>query len=608
MTRMNQTPVSPVDTARILAILDASQPEVSQREPRGADIAAFHNTDKFSTTNSKKKTSHFTMDAFNAKMNALNATFKLKSFKLRKMNDSSLKWKPLVETDAASVHPITTSPIQSPEAQPPAIVVHAVDYKTIAACSYVPPWAADAPEIHNGVPHSVSRNSGAPRVAQEVKRSPSEFVKEAAYVESKHSSNAEVATDKASSHTPREYFAQHFDASPEQFAAPEAPTGPGVSQFKARSRLSTPFVEEVPPPQEPKVPLNKRFSQAVSRITARWSYRRKLRREHRQEDRALKAVQNETKHKIKMEKRKLKLIEKEKQLDRLRSQYKAAVHQKNQQVQKHKQAAYQRKLDAEQAAQRRKLENLEYQMLQVKASRKAAAALKARLSANHKHSSSKQPTPKVSPQTSSKLSPKSSVFTYKESVSSSKTSVDGHAARLSQTPPKSSKAQTPAAPHQHLPLLLVNVCINEKIEDNPWNHGVGAEVRSMLGKERPVLNIVSKPKAPQPAPQNKTKTLTLSVQKLKSPFLKKASLVVDEAPQITKESLKESPKKSPQASAKSSLKPTSPKAVRKKTPFWFTEEYKKKRQEIAKRDEPPRFAPSQAEIDNAILSFARSRR
>lgn len=607
---MNQTTVSPVDTARALAVLKASQPAVSQREPRGADIAAFHNTDRISTTNSKKKTSHFTMDAFNAKMNAFNATFKLKSFKLRKMNDSSLKWKPLVETDAASVDPITTSPIQSPEAQPPAIVVHAVDYKTIAAYSYVTPWATNVPETPNGIPRSVSRNFGASSVTQEVKRSPSPAL-ETAYVETKLTSDAEVATDKASSHTPREYFVQHFDASPEQFAALEAPTGPGVSQFKARTRPSSTFVEEAPPPQEPKVPLNKRFSQAVSRITARWSYRRKLRREHRQEDRALKEVQKQTKHKIKMEKRKLKLLEKEKQLDRLRSQYNHAVHQKNQQALKNKQAAYQRKLDAEQAAQRRKLENLEYQMLQVKATRKAAAALKARLSADHKHSSS---THKDSPQTSSKLSPKSSVFTAKESVSSSKTSVDGPAARLSQTPPKSSKAPTPAAPHQHLPLLLVNGCINDKIEVNPWNHGVGAEVRSMLGKERPVLNIVSKPKAPQPAPQNKTKTLTLSatVQKLKSPFLKKASLVVDEAPQTTKESpksAKESLKKSPQASAKSSLKPTSPKAVRKKTPFWFTEEYKKKRQEIAKRDEPPRFAPSQAEIDNAILSFhARPRR
>lgn len=605
-------PPSPVSTARILAILDASKPEVSQREPRGADIAAFHNTDKFSTTTSKKKT-HFTMDAFQAKLNALNATFKLKSFKLRKMNDSSLHWKPSVEPDAPSVDSTTTSPVESPEAQPPAIVVRTVDYKTLAACSPMPQGPTDVPEIHNG-PQSQNLLGASP---QEANRNPpvSEYVEEASYAKSEHTLVAKVANDKASSHAPREYFAHHFDASPEQFAAPEAPTGPGISQFKPRSRLSTAFVEEVPPPQEPKVPLNKRFSQAVSRTTARWAYRRQLRREHREEDRALKAVQKQTKHKIKMEKRKLKLIEKEKQLDRLRSQYNDAVHQKNQQVQKHKQAAYQRKLDAEQAEQRRKLENLEYQMLQVKANRKAAAALKARLSADLKHSSSKKTTLKVSPQTS-KLSPKSSVFTCKESVSSSKTSVDGQAARLSQTPPKSSKAQTPAAPHQHLPLMLVNGCINDKIETNPWNHGVGAEVRNMLGKEKPVLNIVSKPKAPQPAPQNpKTRTVTLSatIQKLKSPFLKMASLVVDEAPQ--KESLKrspqaEAPKKSPQASAKSTLKPASPKpAPRKKTPFWFTEEYKKKRQEIAKKDKPPRFAPSQAEIDNAILSFhARSRR
>lgn len=567
-----------------------------------------------------------TTKAFEFKQGNLNATFNLKSFKLKRMSDGSLQWKPSSEESGAASSEELHNALSTGN-----VVAHpdlrSLEVYALVGCRPVPQWAADIPDIHKNIPDAEHQTLfQALRFAQQVKRSPAlaELVKEVAFTEFLNGvapSSKSLKADSDFAASPREFFSSYFAELSAEYVSGSVPAGSGVPAFRPRTALVHTFVLPASAPGElddcadkPKLGKGQRISLALNRLSSRWRCRAKLFREQWREDRTHREAEREAKRKIKVERRTLVLLEKQQQLAHLRSCRQEAAHQKAQEEYDLEQAAIQRDIDAKLAAQRRKLENLEHQVHLAKANRKVAAALKRSLTVGGKTKPTgttnidKAAKPeKVSPQISSKSSQNTSIFGPQKSLSTTGTSPD--------VPSESSHRLNKSAPVPHAPLMLVNGCLNHReIEENPWNIGVGAEVRSMLGKERPVLGLLSVPKQKSAAQMSKTpktgtiapgmssskctlKSLSLAKSLSKSfkvgdaplaPTLPSEPLFAAGTPEDSTTVLLKPGQKSPAAAQPSA--PVPPKRV--KTPFWKTEKYINFRKAFKKGE----FMPSTDEV------------
>lgn len=456
-----------------------------------------------------------TIVAYQRTQDAFNAPLIRRPFHLRKLSDVSLLWRPTSENsletqeldgnphasevpNGTSGAPLSTSETGEGVATHVAAVpdVRSLTLYSRVGNTTIPEWAFTIPELRLSIdPTKSMLLFDALRFAQLMKRGDKlvEIIKEIAFVEfvSCLDDSAAVA-DEEFQQASRDFFAANFDNLSKRVAAERAALAAEVGSLCEESitleHTQSAQDEELVEADASK--LNKssrcrRVANAFSRLSGRWRFQLRLLRERWREDRALKEVQSHFKRKIRVERKKLKLLEKEQELTRLRSEFLVAVHHSDQKDEDYKQAAHQRKLDAELAAQKRKLENLEYQYYAAKANSKVAAAMRhheaklKRICDSRPKAAKRRDVPKDSSQkTSHTLSKRSSLLVPKK-LQSAATSVAPSAPKSAH----SAVASTYQAP------LLVSGC-----EENPWNSGAEAEARSVLSKEEPA----DVPSCPEP--------------------------------------------------------------------------------------------------------------
>ncbi|PVH22069.1 hypothetical protein CXQ85_004738 [Candidozyma haemuli] len=440
-----------------------------------------------------------TTNALEFKQGNLSATFRLKSFRLQKSSDGSLSWRPSaevprespssrIELDKIAAAAFEERPVALPD-------LRSSETYASVGCSPVPKWAADIAELRKNIPDAENLTIfQALRFAQKAEKNPvlAELIKEVAYNEFINYDTENVKAlkaDGAFARSPRESFAGHFEELTAKYVSSSSPSSTGVPSFRPRAASVHTFVspsysdKAVDGQAQAKRSKRRRLSLALGRLSRRWSSRAKLFREHWREDRVHRDSAKETKRSIKVEKRNIALLDKEKQLLQLQSQVSKASHQKAQEEKDHQQAEYHRQLAAKQAAQRRKLELLENKAVAAEAGRKVAAALKRNkvLLDNEVNSQFE----KVSPQTSSKTS------SSKRSKKSTSTSMTTPTVSPSVSRPGNSSSKV--SPKQGLAGKDPNGYLDDReMEENPWNIGGDVELRSVIAKERPLLGI--KPK------------------------------------------------------------------------------------------------------------------
>lgn len=459
-----------------------------------------------------------TIIAFQRAQDTFNEPLIRRPFHLRKLSDVSLLWRPTSETPLATQEfagiphasdaPYSTSvapPNTSGAGERVSTHVAAVpDVRSMTLYAQVgnttiPEWAFTIPELRLSTDLTESTLLfDALRFAQLVKRGGKlvEIIKEIAFVEFVSHLDDSAAGDEEFQKAPRDFFATHFDILSKTLAAESAALAAeggscakGITLDNTQSAQEEELTEDESSADKTEKPSRcRRMACASSRLSGRWRFQLRLFREHWRKNRALREARSQIKRKIRLEKRKLKLLEKQQELDRLRSEFLVALHRNDQKAQDHNQAAHKRKLDAELAAQKRKLKDLEYQYHVSKANSKVAAAIRhheaklrrlceARSKAAKRddvHKSSSQRTSHNSSKRSSLLAPPS-----QESIATS----------LAVLAPNSSHSVV--AHIQQAPLLRENGCNTRDIEKKLWLSEVDAEICSMLRKIRPVLQISS---------------------------------------------------------------------------------------------------------------------
>lgn len=456
-----------------------------------------------------------TIVAYQRTQDAFNAPLIRRPFHLRKLSDVSLLWRPTSENSlktqeldgnphASEVpHGTFEAPINIYiTGEGVATHVAAVpDVRSLTLYSRVgnttiPEWAFTIPELRLSIdPTKSMLLFDALRFAQLMKRGDKlvEIIKEIAFVEFvSYLDDSAAVADEEFQEAPRDFFAANFDNLSKRVAAERAALAAEVGSLCEESitleHTQSAQDEELVEADASKLNKSSRCSRvanAFSRLSGRWRFQLRLLRERWREDRALKEVQSHFKRKIRVERKKLKLLEKEQELTRLRSEFLVAVHRSDQKDEDYKQAAHQRKLDAELAAQKRKLENLEYQYYAAKANSKVAAAMRhheaklKRICDTRQKAAKRRDVPKDSSQKTSHNSSKRSSLLVPKKLQSAATSVA----------PSAPKSAHSAVASTHQAPLLVSGC-----EENPWNSGAEAETRSVLSKEEPA----DVPSCPEP--------------------------------------------------------------------------------------------------------------
>lgn len=308
-----------------------------------------------------------------------------------------------------------------------------------------------------------------------------------------------------------------------------------------------------------------RLADAIDRASQRWRSRHELYKQYRRENKEYRAMKSEAKRKIAVEKRHLRLLEKQQLLAQLQFRVLEASDINAQAKKNHHKALLQRKIDAEVAALRRRLEGLQNHVRLAEENRKVAIAIKLSLEAKEavvgkrsRKAGGLTECDGVSPQASSTHSQFSSLMDGSQSTS--KSSCYG--------PDRASNGQS----EKKAPFMLINACINpEELEVNQWNLGVGAEIREMLAKERPVLGFKPVAKPPKAAdPPKSSPSDAVAVDTKTETGANPPSATVPDKNEADSLLLVADAAKNPSDPEKSDI-PKPPR--RMKTPFWEQEWY-----------------------------------
>ncbi|PSK34740.1 hypothetical protein C7M61_004934 [Candidozyma pseudohaemuli] len=230
----------------------------------------------------------------------------------------------------------------------------------------------------------------------------------------------------------------------------------------------------------------RRIAAAISRVSHRWSARAKVFREHWRENRELRESKSKIKREIKLEKRNIKMLEREKQLADLDARLLEVSHNWKQEHKDHKQAELQRQIAAKQASNRRKLEMLEYQAVVAKANRKVAKKYKQAQAAKEAEDAKYAAYLKAMKHKAKKVAQTSKGHKAGCKAKAPKPSQKPSPKKASQKSPKPSPVVPSPEPQ---PYQVLNA---REMEANPWHLTGDSELREAIARERPVLGV--KPK------------------------------------------------------------------------------------------------------------------
>lgn len=412
-----------------------------------------------------------------------------KSSPTKPVSHNTSPTKPYVEP----LHPPYIEDTPEPSLHSPEVCVQ-------VGCRKVPGYAASIPEIRKNIPDVEKLTLfQALRFAQTTEKLPilKELVKQVAtteYVNTPRIQSLRVDALLAESH--KESFVQRFlelaETNAGDYVEPAISSHPvsDAPAFRPRDATVT-FLAPCHNNHNDDVEVEKkdsrcrRIASAIGRISHRWSARAKVFREHWRENRELRETKSKIKREIKLEKRNIKMLEREKQLADLEARLLEVSHKRKQEHKDHKQAELQRQIAAKQASNRRKLEMLEYQAVVAKANRKVARKYKqaeaAKEAEDAKYAAylkAMKPKPQPQPQ-SKKVSPQTS--------KGHKPGCKVHKAKATKPPQKSTpKKPSPVEPQPYQGLNA------REIEANPWHLTGDSELREAIARERPVLGV--KPK------------------------------------------------------------------------------------------------------------------
>lgn len=240
----------------------------------------------------------------------------------------------------------------------------------------------------------------------------------------------------------------------------------GAAAFGVRAALVHPSIRPASTGSNEECKLKKkncclRFGAAICRFSHRCSARAQLFRDYWSERRELRESRRRVRRDIKVKKRSIALLEKEKCLADLKARVLEVSHKRNQEHKDHQQAAYHRQLAAQLANKRRQLELLEHQAALIEAaapkqafSSKSTPKTRAKAKAAKTKALSKKSSPSLSASSPS-CSKESLLRPLSSRASPSRSSVSGAAVALNSQP----KEEIVPAPVNQL---------EESSWDEPW--------------------------------------------------------------------------------------------------------------------------------------------
>lgn len=203
-----------------------------------------------------------------------------------------------------------------------------------------------------------------------------ELVHEVAYTEFVNANpryEEALAADAAFASSPRAFFDLVFDNWAAEYMEPEG----GVAASRVRTALVQSSITPASAGSNDECKSGKksrciRFGAALCRMSHRWSARAQRFRDHWRERRELRESRRQVRRQIKIKKRSIALLEKEKRLAELNACVLEVSHKRYEEHKDHQQAAYHRQLAAQLANKRRQMELLEHQAALTQTTRKSA--------------------------------------------------------------------------------------------------------------------------------------------------------------------------------------------------------------------------------------------